>query len=209
MLPDGTVLLADKQALRAWRPDAGDLETHAELSRPIHSFGIAGPHHVLAVLENDTAWLVDLAPPGRVELTEPVGTSSKADPARTARDPDPADRADPDRAGPGPGRPRAGARAGAARAVAISLAADTGTLVVPSNGGVNVVDAVGHFTWALAVQPPAQPLRHLQDRLPRSADLRRRDARHRAAARQARRPRDVVDRRAPGRHSRPRGGSSR
>jgi len=80
------------------------------------------------VLDDDSTWLVDLAAPDRVEQTESVGTTARE---ADARDPEP---------------------------VYLSMAQDTGALVIPNNGGVQVVDPVGRYTWTLAAQPPAANL---------------------------------------------------
>ncbi len=128
VLRNGTVLFAEGRAIRAWRPNNA-VDTHAELPRQVVTIGLAGPAHLLAVLDDDSAWLVDLAVPNRVEETESVGSTA---------------------------RPRDDPR-GRAK-VPLSIAADTGTLVVPSNGGIRVVDPIGRHTWALAVQPPAESL---------------------------------------------------
>jgi hypothetical protein len=127
VLRDGTVMFADGRAIHAWRP-GGAVEPHAELPRRAVAIGLAGPGRLLAVLDDDSAWLVDLAEPNRVAATESVGSSARAADARDQ----------------GP--------------VSLSMAADTGTLVVPNNGGVNVVDAVERQTWTLAVQPSAENL---------------------------------------------------
>jgi serine/threonine protein kinase/WD40 repeat protein len=131
VLRDGTVMFADGRAVRAWRA-SGAVELHAELPRKVVTIGLAGPGHLLALLDDDSAWLVDLTAPGRVEQTEAVVSSREEDPRKQ----------DPRKQDP----------------VSLSLAADTGTLVVPQSGGINVVDTVGFFTWPLAVQPPAPNL---------------------------------------------------
>jgi serine/threonine protein kinase len=128
---DGTVLFADGRAIRAWRP-GGAVEPQAELPRRIATIGLAGPDHLLAILDDDSTWLVDLRAPGRIEETEGVGTSARVAGA------------------PGPQQPQEPAY--------LSMAQDTGTLVVPNSGGIDVVDALAHRTWTLAVQPPAPSL---------------------------------------------------
>jgi serine/threonine protein kinase len=130
VLRDGTVLFAEDRAIRAWRP-SGLVEKHAELPRKIVTIGLAGDGHLLAVLEDDAAWLVDLAAPNKVEETESIGTSVR-------RDDDP--------------RPKGKDK------IQLSMAADTGTLVIPHAGGVRIVDAPRHFTWTLSEQPPSPSL---------------------------------------------------
>jgi hypothetical protein len=128
---DGTVLYADGRAIRAWRP-GGAVEPQAELPRRVVTIGLAGPDHLLAILDDDSTWLVDLRAPGRVEETASVGTS-----ARVASAPRPQQPQEP---------------------VYLSMAQDTGTLVIAASSGINVVDALGLHTWTLAVQPPAPSL---------------------------------------------------
>ena len=123
VLRDGTVLFADGRAVRALRP-GGAVEPHAELPRKIVTIGLAGPDHLLAILDDDSTWLVDVRAPNRVEETESVGTSARV--AGTPRPQEPA---------------------------YLSMAQDTGALVVSASGGISVVDAPGHHTWPLAVQP--------------------------------------------------------
>jgi hypothetical protein len=133
MLPDGTVLFAEGRVIRAWRPD-GRVDKHAELPRDVVTIGRAGPDHLLAVLDDDAPWLVELAMPGtgKIEETESIGTTARR-PARRPQD------KDKDK-------------------VSVSLAVATGTLVVPHNGGIRVVDAPGRYSWTLVEQPPSPSL---------------------------------------------------
>jgi hypothetical protein len=137
MARDGTVLFADGRTVRAWRTSGGPPQPHAELPRPIVTIGLAGPGHLLAVLDDDSAWLVDLAAPNRVEETESVGTS-----VSPRKD-------DEDDAGREPAR---------AEKKYLSGAADAGRLVVSASGGLSIVDPLVRHTWTLAVQPPAANL---------------------------------------------------
>src|SRR6185436_10607399 len=58
--PRRHVVFADGRAIRAWRP-GGAVDAHAELPRKVVTIGLAGPAHLLAVLDDDSTWLVDLA----------------------------------------------------------------------------------------------------------------------------------------------------
>jgi serine/threonine protein kinase len=128
LLGDGTVLFAEGPVIRAWRPD-GRVDRHAELPHNVVTIGRAGPGHLLAVLDDDSPWLVDLAVPGKIEETESIGTTAR--------------RADDKRQ---------------QATVQLSLAVDTGTLAATQNGGIRIVDAPGRYSWTLVEQPPSPSL---------------------------------------------------
>ena len=66
---DGTVLFAEGRILRAWRP-SGAVDPHVELPRRVVAIGLAGPGHALAVLEDFSTYLVDLAVPNVARESE-------------------------------------------------------------------------------------------------------------------------------------------
>jgi hypothetical protein len=119
----GTVLFADGRILRAWRP-SGAIDPHVELPRPIAAIHLAGPGHVLAVLDDSSTYLVDLAIPNDARPSENLS----------------------------------GQLVTRAQRVAVAMAADAGTLVAPSSGGLEIVDPLVGYRWTLTAPPPLPKL---------------------------------------------------